>query len=87
MGIEDTGLNKWERLVLEKLGDIVDIKSDVAEVKDDVKTIMTNDLPHVRVEIATLKVKAGIWGAIAGALPASIISVIAFLIMLSQFGK
>ncbi|HEC65284.1 MAG TPA: hypothetical protein ENI23_08320 [bacterium] len=67
--------------------DIADMKKDLDEVKGDVKKILINDLPHILVELATLKVKAGIWGAIAGALPATIISVIAFLIMLSQFGK
>lgn len=86
--------NKWELLVLEKLGDLVEIKGDisevkgdVAEVKGDVKTIMTNDLPHLTVEVAKLKVKAGIWGAISGALPATIISVIGLLILLSQLSK
>ena len=64
-----------------------DLKEEVKEVKVDVKAVLTNHLPHVMVEIATLKVKAGIWGAVAGALPATIISVIAFLIMLSQFGN
>lgn len=66
--------------------EIADLKEDMDEVKGDVKEILINHLPHMMVEIATLKVKAGIWGAIAGALPATIISVIAFLIMLSQFG-
>lgn len=67
--------------------DIADMKEDMDEVKGDVKKMLVNDLPHILVELATLKVKAGIWGAIAGVLPATIISVIAFLIMLSQFGK
>lgn len=67
--------------------DIADMKEDMDEVKGDVKKMLVNDLPHILVELATLKVKAGIWGAIAGVLPATIISVIAFLIMLSQFSK
>ena len=80
----ENGWSKWEQLVLDKLGNLEE--SD-KEIKLDVKLILINHLPHLREEIAALKVKAGIWGAIAGALPASIISVIAFLIMLSQFGK
>lgn len=72
--------SKWQNLVLDKL-DRLEV------VEEDVKKIMTNELPHIKTEIGKLQVKAGIWGAIAGALPALIISVIAFLIMLSQFGK
>ena len=78
--MEENSWNEWQKLVLDKL-DTID------EVKDDVKEIMTNDLPHIREEIATLKVKAGIWGAIAGALPALIISAISIFIVLSQLGK
>jgi hypothetical protein len=72
--------SEWQKLVIEKF-------KTLDEVKEDVKTIMVNDLPHIREEIATLKVKAGIWGAIAGALPALIISAIGILIVLSQLGK
>ncbi len=63
--------------------EIADLKEDMDEVKGDVKEILINHLPHMMVEIATLKVKAGIWGAFS----AAVISTITFIILLLKFGN
>ena len=67
--------SKWQNLVLDKL-DRLEV------VEEDVKKIMTNELPHIKTEIGKLQVKAGIWGAV----PALFISLITFLILLLKFG-
>lgn len=57
----DDGWNEWKRHVLaemERLGD------GQEKMDDKLKVIHT--------DIATLKVKAGIWGAIAGFIPSAI---------------
>jgi len=71
---QENNWSEWQNLVLDQL----------REVRVDVKQIMTNELPHIRTDIGKLQVKAGIWGAVAGALPALIISVITIVIVLSQ---
>lgn len=38
-------------------------------LQKDVKDIREVDLPSLRIDIATLKVKAGMWGAFAGMIP------------------
>ena len=59
--------NEYQRLVLhelERLGagiDAVDRKLD---------TVISTDLSKINVEIAMLKVKAGIWGLMGGMIPA-----------------
>lgn len=51
---------------------------EIAEIKKEV-----NDLTEIvvlaRIDIATLKVKAGIWGAAAGMIPAVVTAIIAFV--------
>ena len=50
---------------------------EIAEIKKEV-----NDLTEIvvlaRIDIATLKVKAGIWGAAAGMIPAVVTAIVAF---------
>jgi len=40
---------------------------------------MKEDLSDIKQEIATLKVKAGVWGAVAGAIPAIVIFMMKFI--------
>lgn len=56
------GWNSYQRLVLDKLQGL----------DSDVKHIRVKDIPGLQVEIAALKVKAGIWGAVAGLIPAAL---------------
>ncbi len=64
----DNGFSKWQEYILQelkRLGEVID--------KFDGK------LDKINVAIAVLRVKSGIWGAIAGLIPASI--VILYLIL------
>jgi len=56
--LESNGWNEWSRHVL----------SELERNNDELKELRTA-LEGIRVEIATLKVKAGVWGAAAGLIP------------------
>ena len=58
---ETGGWSAYEKLVLEKLDDL----ETRVEVLDEKLTL-------VRIDVAQLKVKAGIWGAAAGMIPAMV---------------
>tara|TARA_R110002060_G_scaffold24732_3_gene33652 strand:+ start:30 stop:260 length:231 start_codon:yes stop_codon:yes gene_type:complete len=55
---DDNSWSKYEKMVLEKLDDH-NTKFGLIESK----------LTQIQVDIATLKVKAGVWGGIAGLVP------------------
>lgn len=58
------GWSAYQRLVL---SEIADLKTDLAEARADIVAC--------RIEIATLKVKSGLWGATAGFVPAALMIV------------
>jgi len=60
------GWSKYEKMVIEKLDDH-DAKFSHIEDK----------LTQIQVDIATLKVKAGVWGGVGGMIPA-IIAIVLF---------
>jgi hypothetical protein len=65
---EQSGWSAYEKLVLSRL--------------DTLDSRMTNveaGLVLVRIDIAQLKVKAGIWGAAAGMVPALLTAITAFI--------
>tara|TARA_R110000744_G_scaffold110557_3_gene208592 strand:- start:140 stop:355 length:216 start_codon:yes stop_codon:yes gene_type:complete len=55
---DDNSWSKYEKMVLEKL-DNHNTKFGLIE----------NKLTQIQIDIATLKVKAGVWGGIAGLVP------------------
>ena len=55
---EDNGWSKYEKMVIDKLDD-----------HDDKFGLIESKLTQIQVDIATLKVKAGVWGGIAGLVP------------------
>lgn len=63
---EDNGWSKYEKMVIEKLDD-----------HDQKFTGIEDKLTQIQVDIATLKVKAGIWGGIGGLIPA-VIAIVMF---------
>ena len=63
---ENNGWSKYEKMVIEKLDD-----------HDDKFNGIENKLTQIQVDIATLKVKAGVWGGIGGLIPA-IIAIVMF---------
>ena len=63
---DDNGWSKYEKMVIEKLDD-----------HDDKFTGIEDKLTQIQVDIATLKVKAGVWGGIGGLIPA-VIAIVMF---------
>lgn len=57
------------------LDDLDEVKSNAKEIKAELVSFQIK----MTAEIATLKVKAGIWGLIAGAIPVAIFLVIKFV--------
>ena len=55
---ETNGWGQYQKLVLDKLGE-----------HDDKFTSIEDKLTKIQVDIATLKVKAGVWGGVAGLIP------------------
>ena len=63
---EDNGWSKYEKMVIDKLDD-----------HDDKFSGIEDKLTQIQVDIATLKVKAGVWGGIGGLIPV-IIAIVMF---------
>tara|TARA_Y100000296_G_scaffold80611_1_gene106423 strand:+ start:303 stop:518 length:216 start_codon:yes stop_codon:yes gene_type:complete len=63
---EDNGWSRYEKMVMEKLDN-----------HDDKFNGIEHKLTQIQVDIATLKVKAGIWGGIGGLIPV-IIAIVMF---------
>ena len=63
---EDNGWSKYEKMVIAKLDD-----------HDDKFNGIESKLTQIQVDIATLKVKAGVWGGIGGLIPA-VIAIVMF---------
>ena len=55
---ETNGWGQYQKLVMDKLGE-----------HDDKFTSIEDKLTKIQVDIATLKVKAGVWGGVAGLIP------------------
>ena len=63
---ETNGWNQYQKLVMDKLSE-----------HDEKFTSIEDKLMRIQVDIATLKVKAGIWGGIAGMIPV-VIAIVMF---------
>ena len=65
--VDSNGWSKYEKLVMDKLGEHDERFGNVEE-----------KLTQIQVDIATLKVKAGIWGGIGGLIPV-VIAIVMFM--------
>ena len=57
-GVDNNSWGQYQKLVMEKL-----------EMHDGKFSNIDSKLTQIQVDIATLKVKAGVWGGIAGLVP------------------
>ena len=63
---ETNGWPQYQKLVMDKLGE-----------HDDKFNSIEDKLMRIQVDIATLKVKAGVWGGVAGLIPV-VIAIVMF---------
>jgi hypothetical protein len=63
---QTNGWSQYQKLVVDKLGD-----------HDEKFTSIEDKLMKIQVDIATLKVKAGVWGGLAGLIPV-VIAIVMF---------
>jgi len=63
---ETNGWNQYQKLVMDKLGE-----------HDEKFSSIESKLMKIQVDLATLKVKAGIWGGLAGMIPV-VIAIVMF---------
>ena len=65
---ENNGWSQYQKLVMDKLG-----------AHDDKFGSIDSKLTQIQVDIATLKVKAGVWGGIAGLIPV-VVAIVMFYV-------
>jgi len=70
------GWNEYKLLVLDQ---IERVSRQVAELERKMDAMRADDIASVKVEIALLKQKAGLWGAIAGIVPSALAALIWYL--------
>jgi len=70
------GWSKYQMMVLQRL-DRQD--KDLDSIKKEIQEVREKDMVQLQVEIAMLKVKSGVWGFLAGAIPASVALAIQWL--------
>lgn len=62
------GDEDWREHRLFILSELRSLRADIGAVSVNVVALRENDLSQIRVDIAMLQVKSGLWGALAGAL-------------------
>lgn len=68
------------RVVLARLLEKQDLDSEqIRDLAKKLDNLLQEAIPGLRVEIAMLKVRSGIWGAVAGFLPVALMLLVQFL--------
>jgi len=75
-GIPAPGWNEYKLLVLDQIEKVC---RQVGELERKVDAMRADDITAVKVEIALLKQKAGLWGAIAGLIPGALAALVWYL--------
>lgn len=70
------GWNEWSKHVLKELERLNDCYASLLKAHGDTKESDGQRYGRLKTEIAILKVKSGMWGAIAGAVPSGIAAII-----------
>jgi hypothetical protein len=67
--VGDEAWGEYRMLVLAELKRLTEA---IADVKEKIDELQSRDISELRSEIAILKLKSGMWGLIAGAIPGMI---------------
>jgi hypothetical protein len=61
--------NTWQEYSKLILAELERMSMEIARLNAKLDAFRSDDIANVKVELAMLKVKAGMWGAVAGAIP------------------
>ena len=64
--------NGWQQYKIHIISELEDLKKLMDTMDQRISDIRHIDVPSLRVEIAMLKIKSGLWGAAAGMIPSLI---------------
>ena len=67
------GWNEWSKHVLLELNRLNTLYSQLTDALQERNDAINKEIQDMRVELATLKVRASMWGALAGLVPAMIV--------------
>jgi len=71
--------NGWGEYAKYVLKELERLNKSLDDLEQRLIDIQTKDLAKIRTEIAMLKVKSGLWGAVAGMVPVIIVLLINYL--------
>lgn len=60
---------EWEKIGSHILMELKRLNKTCHEMTEQIANIHKDDIPNLKIEVAMLKVKAGIWGLMGGAIP------------------
>jgi predicted negative regulator of RcsB-dependent stress response len=67
------GWNEWSKHVLLELNRLNTLYSQLTDALQERNDAINKEIQDMRVELATLKVRASMWGALAGLVPAMVV--------------
>lgn len=73
---EPNGWNEWAIWVKTNIQDIKKSRDDDAEKLSEQMEKIYDKIEEIKIEMAVVKTKAGVWGAIAGAIPVLVIVIL-----------
>lgn len=75
----DDNWSNWKKFVLSKLDELQQSVASQSMSIDEKNQKVVETLQEIKLEIAMLKLKSGLWGAFAGGISAAVAAVIALL--------
>lgn len=69
----------WDKIGPHVLIELKRLNHTMRELSDEIQQIHKDEITPIKIEIAQLKIKAGVWGLMGGAIPALIIILLKYL--------
>lgn len=77
--MNEGGLEGWGEYKRHVVGELDRLTQEVRSLREELGRFRADDISAIKVEVAMLKVKAGLWGAVAGAVPATVAALLWFM--------
>ena len=69
----------WDEYRRHVLSELISLNKSLEKLNDRFSAFLSTDISNIKVEVATLKVKAGLWGLLGASIPSSIAVLVYFL--------